>query len=233
MTTTLRTILFALSIFISIPNFSQGQTISDLESAMEDFRDAEIFTENFSLDITHNQFLGDINGTDAKWNSIGLNLGFMSDKAFGVSDFSFAYGFRFAFNNFRNNGYLNIVDSLSATQLEALPEEVSRDKYKFTTNFFELPLELRFRHDGADRMIRFTLGGVIGWRMRVFEHWTDGDLRYKEYNYADVNKFRYGAFARLGFKNIGLYAGYYFTPIFKNSESSTLNILNFGLNIAF
>jgi len=187
----------------------------------------------FSVDITHNRFLGDLNGTQAKWNSIGVNINLMSDKVIGESIFSIGYGIRFAFNNFRNDGMMNIVDSLGATQLMLLPDGVSRDKYKFANNFFEIPLELRFRFEGADRTIRFSLGGVVGWRMRVFEHWTNGDLRYKEYNYPDVNKFRYGVFARLGFKHVGLYAGYYLNPVFNNVNSSQLNVLNFGLNIAF
>ena len=187
----------------------------------------------FSVDITHNRFLGDLNGTQAKWNSIGVNINLMSDKVIGESIFSIGYGIRFAFNNFRNNGMMNIVDSLGATQLMLLPEGVSRDKYKFANNFFEIPLELRFRFEGADRTIRFSIGGVVGWRMRVFEHWTNGDFRYKEYNYPDVNKFRYGVFARLGFKHVGLYAGYYLNPVFNNANSSQLNVLNFGLNIAF
>lgn len=197
-------------------------------------RDDDNSHDNLSFDITHNRLQGDLNGTQAKWNSIGVNINFMSDKPFSeTSNFSVAYGFRLAFNNFRSNGLMNIVDSIGATQLTLLPDSVSRDKYKFANNFFEIPLELRFRYEGPNRMIRFSLGGVIGWRMRVFEHWTNGDQRYKEYNYPDANKFRYGVFARVGFKHVGLYAGYYLNPVFKNVMSSELNVLNFGLNIAF
>jgi hypothetical protein len=192
------------------------------------------FSDLLSFDITHNRLLGDLNGTQAKWNSIGVNINMMRDIPFGeMSMFSIGYGFRFAFNNFKNDGILNVIDSIGATQLMILPDGVSRDKYKFANNFFEFPLELRFRYEGPDRMIRFSLGGVIGWRMRVFEHWTNGDFRYKEYNYPDLNKLRYGVFARVGFKHLGFYAGYYLNPVFSNVNSSKLNVLNFGLNIAF
>jgi hypothetical protein len=203
-------------------------------SAGELFDDEDNSHDNLSFDITHNRFMGDINGVDQLWNSIGLNINSMRDIPFGEeSMFSVAFGFRFAFNNFRNNGFMHIVDSTSTTQLMILPEGVARDKYKFTTNYFEIPVELRFRYQGPERMFRFSLGGVIGFRMRAFEHWTNGDLRYKEYNYPDINKFRYGVFARVGFKHLGIYAGYYLQPMFKNAGSSKLNILNFGLNIAF
>jgi hypothetical protein len=192
------------------------------------------FRDVLSFDITHNRFMGDLNGVEQLWNSIGLNINSMRDIPLGSSEmFSFALGTRFAFNNFRNTGVMNIIDSTSTTQLMVLPDSISRDKYKFTTNFFEIPFELRFRYEGPDRMIRFSLGGVIGWRMRAFEHWTNGNLRFKEYNFPDINRFRYGVFARVGFKHMAIYAGYYLQPIFKNSGSSNLNILNFGLNIAF
>lgn len=198
------------------------------------FDDEDNSFDNLSFDITHNRFVGEINGVDQLWNSLGLNINSMRDIPFSdVSMFSIAYGIRFAFNNFRNNGVMHVVDSTSTTHLMLLPDSISRDKYKFTTNFFEIPLELRFRYDGPDRMIRISLGGVIGWRMRAFEHWTNGSLRYKEYNFPDINRFRYGVFARVGFKHVGLYAGYYFQPMFKNPGSSKLNILNFGINIAF
>ncbi len=192
------------------------------------------FTDNLSFDITHNRLLGDLNGTEATWNSIGVNINSMSDRPFSeTSNFSIGYGIRFAFNNFRSNGIMNIIDSIGATQLSVLPDSISRDKYKFVNNFFEIPLEFRYRYEGPNRMIRFSLGGVIGWRMRVFEHWTNGDQRFKEYNYPDANKFRYGVFARAGFRHVSIYAGYYFVPVFKNAMSSELNVLNFGLNIAF
>jgi hypothetical protein len=198
------------------------------------FDDEDNSFDNLSFDITHNRFVGELNNVQQLWNSIGLNINSMRDMPFSsVSMFSFAYGVRFSFNNFRNNGFMQIVDSTSTTQLMVLPDSVSRDKYKFTTNYFEIPLELRFRYVGPDRMIRFSLGGVIGWRMRAFEHWTNGNLRYKEYNFPDINRFRYGIFARVGFKHVGLYAGYYLQPMFKNEGSSKLNILNFGINIAF
>lgn len=227
-----------LAIFVSAnsPILAQNGNLWDkIGMGNDDDDDDEYeFRDVFSVDITHNRFLGDLNGTEATWNSIGVNINSMSDRPFSeTSNFSIGYGIRFAFNNFRSNGIMNIVDSIGATQLSVLPDSISRDKYKFANNFFEIPLELRYRYEGPNRMIRFSLGGVIGFRMRVFEHWTNGDLRYKEYNYPDVNKFRYGVFARAGFKHVAIYAGYYFMPVFKNAMSSELNVLNFGLSIAF
>jgi hypothetical protein len=235
------TLLFRLSLYIiglaalSTPSLAQDDNIfGKLGSNSNLFSDEDNSHDNLSFDITHNRFMGDLNGVDQKWNSIGVNINSMRDIPFGpTSMFSFAFGTRFAFNNFRSNGVMNIIDSTNNTQFMVLPDSVSRDKYKFATNYFEIPVELRFRYEGPDRMIRISIGGVVGWRMRAFEHWTNGDLRYKEYNFPDINRFRYGVFARVGFKHVGLYAGYYLQPMFKNEGSSNLNILNFGLNVAF
>jgi hypothetical protein len=231
-------IYLLISLFISSITKIHAQEDNWLEKISlglpESKDDVYYFQESLSLDITHNRFLGDINQIQQYWNSIGVNVNSMRDIPLGVNSmFSVAIGVRFAFNNFRNNGVMHIIDTTQNTQLHVLADSISRDRYKFTTNYFELPLEIRFRHEGPDRMIRFSLGGVIGWRMRAFEHWTNGNLRFKEYNYPDINRFRYGVFARVGFKHMAIYAGYYLQPIFKNSGSSNLNILNFGLNIAF
>jgi hypothetical protein len=204
--------------------------MSEWRSLGDDERSEDLL----SFDITQNYLLGENANAEPRWNSFGVNINLMGDKALGLSDVvSIGFGLRFAFNNMRSDAYLHIIDSIGATRLDLIPDSLTIERHKFTTNFIELPLELRFRFDGMDRSYRITLGGVVGRRMRSFEQWRVGDLRFREYNHPDVNKWRFGAFLRVGTEHMAVYAGYYFNPIFKNAQSSQVNLFNFGLNIAF
>jgi hypothetical protein len=222
---------------LSFATFAIFTTLSFAQfdkSTLDDFmRSEEVSRDYFSYDITENMFLGETNGADFKWNSIGVNINLMADKQIGVNEvFSIGYGIRFAFNNMRSNAYMNIIDSIGATRYDIIPDSLRIDKHKFTTNFFEIPLELRFRFYMGEKSYRVTLGGVVGFRMRSFERWRDGDLRFKEYNHPDVARLRYGGFLRIGGEHTAIYVGYYANPVFKNSASSQLNLLNFGINFA-
>ncbi len=187
--------------------------------------------ERYSLDITYNQLIGDVEGIRNQWNSIGCNLNLMSKKRINAKT-SIGFGVRLAFNNFRSDGVMQIVDSLEATQYTVFSENIERKKYKFTTNFLEFPIELRYRPKIGEKQLRFTLGCSFGWRLRVYENWEIEDMRYREYNFPDLKKFRFGLYARVGFKTVGFYAGYYLHPVFLNSNSSNLRIFNVGINIA-
>ena len=65
-----------------------------------------------------------------------------------------------------------------------------------------------------------------------FKSSEEGKRKVKDdFNYA---KFRYGAFARIGYQWVGLYAKYYFNDMFENSpQQEGLRNLSFGLMFFF
>jgi hypothetical protein len=142
------------------------------------------------------------------------------------------FGLRYSINLFRNDGAFTVFDSLGTTQFGVYTGQTVRTSYSFSNRFFEIPLELRLRYYGFDNTMRFSIGAVLGVRERVFEQARIGTTSFFQESYPDLSAFRYGLFLRGGFKRIGLYAGYYINPIFKNRNSSQLHVFNLGLNFA-
>lgn len=198
---------------------------------------ADIFREYLSIDIVNNRFVGETNGVRQFWKLSGVNVSLLFQYDITGSDlFYVASGIRYSHNRFKNTGWFNtdISGEMRTSVFENLPDSVVRQNSRFVASYIELPVEFRIREQDMEWFgaTRFTLGCVLGYNVFSFEHWVQGGSRYKEYNFAELNKFRFGIYARFGRRFWGIYAGYYFTPLFANPGSSKLNILNFGLNIA-
>jgi hypothetical protein len=213
---------------------SKAQVGNDIGNYFSDLFDVKIFRETFSIDIVNNRFVGETNGVKQFWKLSGVNLSLMHQ--FELDWFYFATGIRYSQNRFKNTGWFNTTfgEEGRTSVFENLPDTIVRQNSRFVANYIELPIEIRIR-DYDEYWIgvtRYTLGCVIGYNVSSFEHWTQGNLRFKEYNFAPLNKYRVGIYARYGRKFWGIYAGYYFTPLFNSPNSSKLRIFNFGLNIA-
>jgi hypothetical protein len=226
---------FGFIVLVLITFRSKSQVSDDIARWFErSFSDIELFRESFSLDLTYNHLIGETNGVTQKISSNGLNFGVMFNRdLFKNKDAKFllGYGIRYSINVFRNNGALTVDDTLGTSQLGVYDGALSRSSYNFSHRFIELPVELRLRHYGNE-ITRYTLGFVVGFRTRMFEQARIGTSPFFQMHYPDANFIRYGLFVRAGFKRIGLYAGYYINPIFKNPNSAKLNIFNVGLNFA-
>ncbi len=231
----MKKLFFVFLIFCSSFNLS-GQVGSIFDEIGGWFSGIEWFRENFSLDVTHNSFIGETNDVKQKWNSIGYNFGIMLNKDLlykNGSRFTIGYGVRFANNTFRNDGVLHIYDSLNLTKFEVYSSDTARSAYKISMRYFEVPLEFRWRYYGGRfDVLRFSFGCVLGFRSKFFDESKFADITLARSNFGDVNSFRFGLIARVGFRHLGLYAGYYFTPVFQNQSSSKLNVLSIGINFA-
>jgi hypothetical protein len=232
----MKKIVFVFFTLYSI-GLSFAQVGRDIEEAFDNtFGGIEWFRENISLDITHNSFIGETNGVQQKWNSIGYNFGIMLNKDLlykNGSRFTIGYGVRFANNTFRNDGVLHIYDSLNIIKFDVYSSDSARSAYKISMRYFEVPLEFRWRYYGGRfDVLRFSFGCVLGFRSKFFDESKFGNITLARSNFGDANSFRFGLISRVGFRHIGLFAGYYFTPIFQNASSSKLNVLSIGLNFA-
>lgn len=228
--------LYVFLIILSV-NLSFSQVGRDIEEAYNNtFGGIEWFRENFSLDVTYNSLVGEKSGVKQSWTSIGYNFGLMMNWDIiyrRTTKFTIGYGLRFANNVFRNDGSLDFSDSLNATRFQIYNGEAARKSYKIVMRFVELPIEFRWRsYVSGLGITRFTLGGVLGFRTRFFEKSRFENTTFEQPNFPDVNRVRFGVFGRIGLRRIGLFAGYYFTPVFQNPSSSKLNVLSIGINFA-
>lgn len=105
-------------------------------------------------------------------------------------------------------------------------------KYRFGTHQLAIPIELRFRQNKWNH-VKFHMGGSIGYRLTTYQKWKDanGDIqRNRDLN--DVNPWVVSVHARLGIRNWALYSAYSFSPHFKDSKSTKIQGLTFGVSIS-
>ena len=111
-------------------------------------------------------------------------------------------------------------------------EDVDYRKNRLTSTYLRVPLafEFRGRHKtffSAGPEWSFLLKGTQRLKSDEF-----GKQKFKDdYNFSQM---RFGAFARAGVKDFGVYAKYYFTDIFENSpQQQDLKNFSFGLTFNF
>jgi hypothetical protein len=185
------------------------------------------------FDLFYNTWLGKTGGVKTKWNSIGFNVNFMFDIPFNhKSTASFAIGLGFSHYNVVYNGMLQVDANYTYTTLSTLSSTMNvRKQNKFVANYLQIPIEFRFRTPGVNHF-KFHLGAVVGVRLNSFERWKEGNLKFKQFNFPDINRFRYGVTARIGIRNWSIYAAYFISDLFNNKMSSKLNPLCVGISIS-
>lgn len=160
--------------------------------------------------------------------SRGFDFALLWDIPFGRSPISMATGVNFSFENYFADAFL--LDSAGGENIYFKPirpiinadgPSTERDwrKYKMSTAIIELPLEFRFRLKPHKRnTFKFALGFKIGY---VIDSWhkyegpdyrlgenLDNSLRQVTYGVEQISRFRYGAYARIGYSRFHAYVHY-------------------------
>jgi hypothetical protein len=186
--------------------------------------------------VIYCDYIGDRNGVKSKWYSIGFNVGALWDQPFGKSPVGIAIGLSFTHFQWHNNGEFTFpTDSATGDQYTALnPYSGSevRKRHKFASNYLEVPFEFRIRTKGNVKF-KFYPGFKFGVRLNSFAKWVHDDgSKYKEFNFPDINRIRYGPTLRIGVDWFQLWAAYYFNKTFKNPNSPNLQQFEAGITIS-
>lgn len=170
-----------------------------------------------------------------------------------ASNFGFdvlQYGVRFN-DNFKiyiSSGiewnYLRLKNNILLTRSESPldyqeidPSEVEYTKNVLTSTYLRVPLTVEFRtrkFENGKRM-KFALAGITGFRLKGTQRLkseVNGQQKFKN-NY-NLAKFQYGAVARIGYDQLGIFGKYYFNSFFDDSpDQDKLNNFAFGLTLGF
>lgn len=188
------------------------------------------------FDLTYNDWVGDRGPFQNHWASIGFNTNMMFDIPLAPGN-KVALGIGLAHQLFyiRHNGNLTINDSLGTTMWEPKMNGQEFKKSSLGGNSFSIPIELRFRNESW-RHFKFHMGGRVGYQTNMFTRTVvpgdHGDLVSKQKGFPDQNDLLYSAHFRIGLRNWALYGSYNFNNLFKNSQSSQLNLLQIGISIS-
>jgi hypothetical protein len=116
-------------------------------------------------------------------------------------------------------------------------------KFKMSTAFLELPVELRYSFNPYDdkNSVKIAFGAKIGTMVgahtkgKMLQDKNDNtinDYIVKENTKRFFNRNRLSVMARLGFGHFTLYGTYAITPLFKEGNGPEINPLTVGLNLS-
>lgn len=170
-----------------------------------------------------------------------VNLNFAQySLGFGTSHFGILTGLGMEFNNYYFDGDNSIVEENDqAIELPINDSTNSLSKSKLTATFLRMPLLLEFQFPNTVRSKRgyITAGLITG--LKLGSHtkvvYKDDSGKDKDKNKDDfnINPFRFGLTARIGFGGLSVFGDYYFTPMFVDGKGPDLHPFSVGLALAF
>jgi len=199
-------------------------------------------TDRFGVDLYYNSWITSPKDINVRPNSIGFNVYRMYDITFGKSNFGIGLGYGLSSHNVHHNGSFNkILDTLgnTFTQLTPFPDEYEYRKNKISINYFEIPFEFRFRTKRKEKtdgtvssFFRFYVGFKAGYLVNIHTTLKNKQGKFKYYNYDNLDRFRYGATARIGYGRFSFYGFYALNDLFKDDKSTSLQSFALGLSFS-
>ncbi|SHH66885.1 Outer membrane protein beta-barrel domain-containing protein [Chryseolinea serpens] len=232
---------------ISIGAFSQAATTTKKTTARPDIPGA------FVLELGLNRALSAPSEfKQGLWGSRTINFYYQYEFRILKSQFSFVPGVGFSLERYKlTNNYVLDYTSTNATTPSLIPPgntgipNIKRSQ--IITNYFEVPLELRWTLNPEDpaRSFKVGVGGRVGYLFDSFtkvKYSENGETKkFKDKQDFNLNKFRYGITGRIGIGNFSLFGYYNLTPLFekdkglKDANSSTFNnfsTMTIGISLA-
>jgi hypothetical protein len=158
-------------------------------------------------------------------NFYELNIGLAKSYVGLVS------GMGLSFNSYRFDNPFTIEKGLTRTEPVALnPENLA--KTKLAVSYLNVPLLLEFQipvNQNEGRL--FVNAGLIG-GVKIGSHTKVkyGDNKEKDRSGFNMNSFKYAATARVGYKDISLFATYSLTPLFQSGKGPELTPFTIGIS---
>lgn len=207
------------------PGFSFGLTFSRFDLGLATLIDNGSFT--LSPD---NQFL-----SYRQWKT--SNVGF--------DVVQFGYRFNSAFRIYVAGGFdwthirlrQNITIQRNTPTLTYTQDNINYSKNRFSSSYLRIPLSFDWRshQDASGTRFHFVAGPDIGillnGRVKQISEENGKQKFNDDYHFT---RLRYGAFARVGYGFLGIFAKYYFNDVFENSPAQEgLKNFSFGLSVGW
>ncbi|BBE18192.1 hypothetical protein AQPE_2352 [Aquipluma nitroreducens] len=159
------------------------------------------------------------------FNFYELNIGLCKNYIGLVS------GMGLSFNNYRfENSYTLQKGQFMTEPVSLNPDNLSKTKLAIT--YLNVPLLLEFQvpvNHNEGRL--FVNAGIIG-GVKIGSHTKVkyGDKKDKDRSGFNLNAFKYEATARIGYKDICLFANYSLTPLFQSGKGPELTPFTIGIS---
>lgn len=223
-------LLSCLFLVFSLHTFAQQQ---EVPGAQPDVPGSLI------IDLGFNFLQGAPDNMALRWfRSKDIGIYYLYPFSIGETNFSVhtGAGVGFAKFSFEQNVTLSDTDSTQIIPLDGLYENAGFDRSQFSAHYVDIPVELRFYTKDNYRGLLVAIGGKVG---RLLNSYTKinyeqagqdkTDKLSRSYN---LNPWRYGLQARLGFRGINLMGYYALSELFQQNRGPEVNNFRVGLSIA-
>lgn len=208
------------------PGFSFGITFARFDLGLATLVDNGSFTLS-----KNNEFLS---YRQWKTSNVGfdvLQFGYRFNSNFKIY---LSGGFDWTLIRLRDN--ITIQKSDDMTALHYTNDNIDYSKNRFSSSYLRIPLSFDFRtaEDNHGRRFHFVVGPDGGFLLngRV-KQISDENGKQKFNDDYHFTRFRYGAFARVGYGAFGLFGKYYFNNMFDTDEQAGLRNFSFGIMFGF
>lgn len=223
---------FLLFLISSINLFSQEEGQNEKFISKKNDRWVISFLNSQLTKVPHNMKVMPV--------SLGIDVQYFQQLLKKNRTLNLSIGLEISTHNIHNNALP--YDSVSITFFRPIPAGYEYTKNKLTVCYVELPLEIDIvsKTDKRNRNFKLALGGKFGLMLTNYIKYSGEDFRnhsnhkvkFKEYNFDNINKFDYGIYSRLTFDRIGLNVNYSLSKIFINSKGPKTSFFSYGLCIS-
>ena len=218
--------IFALSLgmfaFIAV---SKAQSTTSVIKHSHDF---------LMVQVSYDSWMGAPDSIKTGGLSRGFNIAFMYDFQFKPgSKLSIAPGLGISSSNIFFKNQAVAIGELSPTL--QFPADSSFKHYKLSTNFLEIPVELRYRQypNNANKGFKAGLGLKFGTLLNAHTKGkkilSGGKQTEKVSDKRYFQTWRAAATARIGYGNFSVFTTYSLTPLLKQSAGPSINSFSIGL----
>jgi hypothetical protein len=201
--------------------------------------------DHFFIQIGHLSWTGKPDSIKTKGLPRSLNIYLLLNFPFKTNPhWSVALGPGIASDNmYFDKMTVGIKDNTSSVRFNNVSDTSHFKKYKLSTNFLEVPVELRYRFNANDdkKSVKIAIGAKVGTLLNAhikgsnFQNsggQTINDYTLKESSKQFFSRQRLSVMGRVGIGTYSLFASYSVTPVFKEGLGPAVRPLSLGLTIS-
>ena len=165
--------------------------------------------------------------------TFSFSVSWGKDIPIKTSKFSCFYGLGYDFSSIRHNINFKSLPTIDETvrELGVLILNVPYSINKLSTQYLEIPLEVRFRTQ-TQHPFRLYLGTKIGYMTRSSYKLDEENLGvYKKRNLDELDRFKYGLTFRIGYGLVNFYTYYGINGLMHSTRQEDINQLSIGITL--
>lgn len=180
-------------------------------------KELDRWDDKILLELTNDMWLNLPDGVELNAPSVGFKAYFFTDYTFTQeSIFSFAWGFGVSLDNVHSNAEFVSEEfdngEVGPQILTPFDDSYEYDLNKFVTTYLEVPIEFRLITKGK-HPFRLAAGFRVGYLLKNHQKIIDTEGKRKYYGFDDMENWRYGVTARIGYSYLQLTGFYSLVPL--------------------